>query len=193
MRCLGKYFFFDATVWWSCIFSERSYTLVEQKQQKKISRSKRAFLNNLCFAVYLYALWYPLFQVCLHNKILVQIWGVSISIVLKTFWFVINLYSPFHYHMNWLLIRRLMWLVYLQGCFWYFVDLLFIMSSTKLQQKFVLAASLFGDRREPGLGAQHRWVQLHPGTDPRTHWRHSSYLDRRMWCCSGMTAAMYSS
>ena len=116
-----------------------------------------------------------------------------ISITLKTFWFVINLYSPFHYHMNWLLIRRLMWLVYLQGCFWYFVHLLFIMSSTKLQQKLVLAESLCGDGREPGFGAQHSWVQLHPGTAPQTHSTHSSYLDRRKWCCSGttMTAASY--
>ena len=106
-----------------------------------------------------------------------------ISITLKTFWFVINLYSPFHYHRNWLLIRRLMWLVYLQGCFWYFVHLLFIMSSTKLQQKLVLAESLCGDRREPGLGAQHRWVQFHPGNDPQTDLPQSSYLDRRIWCC----------
>ena len=101
-----------------------------------------------------------------------------ISITLKTFWFVINLYSPFHYHRNWLSTRRLMWIVYLQGCFCY-VHLLCIMSSTKL----VLAASLCGDGREPGLGAQHRWVQFHPGYDPQTDLPQSSYLDRRIWCC----------
>ena len=35
-----------------------------------------------------------------------------ISITLKTFWFVINLHSPFHYHRNWLVTRRLMWDVF---------------------------------------------------------------------------------